>query len=62
MPRGLHLTSQTGFSCPRKATRLVKVSIDHSRAVASAEQESKYFGGAADPLKGSNATEYTGPL
>lgn len=41
---------------------LDKVSRDHSRAVASADAERRYFGGAAEPLSGSKATEYTGPL
>jgi len=38
------------------------VSIDHSLAVASAEPDSRYFGVAAEPVTGSNAREYTGPL
>lgn len=38
------------------------VSSDHSRVVASADAESKYLGGPAEPLKGSNDREYTGPL
>ena len=38
------------------------VSSDHKRAVASAEEERRYFGGLAEPLVGSKATEYTGPL
>lgn len=62
MPIGLHLTSQTGFSWPRYATMLVMVSNDHNRAVASLDADKRYFGGAADPLRGSNETEYTGPL
>ena len=40
----------------------VRVSKDHSRVVASAEHDRRYFGGAAGPLTGSKATEYTGPL
>jgi hypothetical protein len=51
-----------GFSCPRNATTFVNVSNDHSRVVASAEADKRCFGGAAEPFKGSNATEYTGPL
>lgn len=61
-PIGLHFTSHTGFSWPRYATTLVRVSIDHNRTVASADADSKNLGGAADPQIGSNATEYTGPL
>lgn len=62
IPIGLHFTSQIGFSCPRNATIFVMVSNDHSLVVASADADKRYFGGAADPLNGSNATEYTGPL
>ena len=40
----------------------VMVSRDHSRVVASAEHDKRYFGGVADPPIGSKATEYTGPL
>lgn len=36
--------------------------MDHSLVVASADADSKYFGGAADPEIGSKSTEYTGPL
>lgn len=38
------------------------VSSDHSRAVPSAEEESKCRGEAAEPLSGSKDSEYTGPL
>lgn len=38
------------------------MSNDHSRAVASADAEIKYRGGAAEPETGSKSTEYTGPL
>jgi hypothetical protein len=40
----------------------VSVSKDHSRVVVSPEHDRRYFGGAAGPLTGSKATEYTGPL
>jgi hypothetical protein len=33
------------------------VSIDHNLAVASAEPDKRYLGGAADPVTGSNARE-----
>ena len=36
--------------------------MDQRRVVASAEEDKRYFGGAAEPLRGSNETEYTGPL
>jgi hypothetical protein len=36
--------------------------MDHSLAVASADADSRYLGGAADPEMGSKSTEYTGPL
>lgn len=38
------------------------MSIDHKRVVASADADSKYFGGPAEPLSGSKEREYTGPL
>lgn len=41
---------------------LVKVSIDHKRAVPSADEEIRCFGADADPWVGSKSTEYTGPL
>lgn len=41
---------------------LVSVSIDHRRAVASAEEDRRCRGGEAEPLSGSKDTEYTGPL
>jgi hypothetical protein len=62
IPIGLHLTSQIGFSWHLYATIFVSVSKDHNRVVASAEHDKRYFGGAAGPLTGSKATEYTGPL
>ena len=37
------------------------VSIDQRRAVQSAEADKRYLGGAAEPLRGSNAHAYTGP-
>lgn len=57
IPMGLHFTSHTGFSCPLKDTKFVYVSMDQRRVVASADADSKNFEGAAEPLKGSNATE-----
>jgi hypothetical protein len=38
------------------------VSNDHNLAVASADADSKYLGGPAEPLRGSKDREYTGPL
>ncbi len=38
------------------------MSIDQSRVVASAEADRRYLGGPAEPLRGSNEREYTGPL
>jgi hypothetical protein len=38
------------------------VSNDHNLAVASADADSRYLGGPAEPLRGSKDREYTGPL